>query len=92
MRPVEIQVERARIVVQLAVSAVPRGHEEHVEGLLDTGLRRGRTAPSGQLPSSHRLERPYAGKLVSLRSLGVVEVPTQLQVHPDIGCRAQKSR
>lgn len=37
MRPVEIQVERARIVVQLAVSAVPSYHEEQVEGLLDTG-------------------------------------------------------
>lgn len=37
MRPVEIQVERARIVVRLAVSAAPSDHEEHVEGLLDTG-------------------------------------------------------
>ncbi len=37
MPEIEIPVERARIVLRLAVSAEPDGHEEHVEGLLDTG-------------------------------------------------------
>ena len=37
---VEILVERARIVVRLAVSEASHGCEEHVEGLLDTGATR----------------------------------------------------
>ena len=40
MPQIEIPVERARIVVRLAVSAVSHDGEEHVEGLLDTGATR----------------------------------------------------
>lgn len=40
MPQVEIPVERARIVVRLAVSGVSHDGEEHVEGLLDTGATR----------------------------------------------------
>ena len=40
MPQVEIPVERARIVVRLAVSAASHALEEHVDGLLDTGATR----------------------------------------------------
>lgn len=40
MPQIEIPVERARIVVRLAVSAASHDGEEHVDGLLDTGATR----------------------------------------------------